>query len=111
MKMKSCLRNLVDRGILSLDNFAFNSEEKHFPKHSRETLDHVIYFFRVHLVGNEFGNSLRGPESPNFDALVDRNSNSNSNSTEHEIRGFAGNGQSSGGIDSSSGLNIWGIEP
>ena len=51
---------------------------------------------------SELGNSARRPESPNYDALVDHNTSSHSNSGANEIRRFAGNGQSSGEIDSSS---------
>ena len=51
---------------------------------------------------SEFGYSARRPESPIYDALVDHSTNSHSNSGANEIRRFAGNGQNSGAIDSSS---------
>ena len=54
---------------------------------------------------NEFGKSARRPESPRYDALVDHNTNSHSNSGENEKRRLAGNDQISGQIDSSSEIN------
>ena len=54
---------------------------------------------------SEFGNPAIRPESPSYYALVDDITNSHSNSGENEIRRFAGNGQSSGNICSSSEMN------
>ena len=51
---------------------------------------------------SEFGNSVRRPEIPSFDALIDHNSNSHSNSRENEIRGFTGNGRKNTQVDSGS---------
>ena len=54
---------------------------------------------------SEFGNSARRTESPSYDAAVDHNTNSHSNSGENEIRRFARNGRNSGEVDSSSEIN------
>ena len=40
---------------------------------------------------SEFGDFARRPESPNYETLIDHNSNSNSNSRENEIRRFTEN--------------------
>ena len=53
----------------------------------------------------EFGNSVRRPKSPSYDALVDLNTNSHSNSGENEIKRFAENGHNSREIDASSEIN------
>ena len=53
----------------------------------------------------DFGDSVRRPDSPSYDALIDRNSNSHSNSKKNEIRGIAGNGQLSCEISSGNELN------
>ena len=54
---------------------------------------------------SEFGNTPRRPESLSYDALVDHNTNSFSNSGENKMRRFAGNGRNSREIDSSSEIN------
>ena len=51
---------------------------------------------------SKFCNSVRRHESPCYNALVNHHSNSHSNSRENETRGFAGNGQNSGEVDSIS---------
>ena len=54
---------------------------------------------------SEFGNSVRTSEMPSYDTILDHNSNSHSNSREHEKKGFAGNGKISGGMNLSNELN------
>ena len=54
---------------------------------------------------SEYGNSVRSPESPSYDALIDHNSKSHSNSRDNEIRDFTSNGQNNAEIDSGSYFN------
>ena len=51
---------------------------------------------------SEFSNSVRRPECASYNALVNHGVNSHSNSGEVYIRGYAGNGQNSGEVESSS---------
>ena len=53
---------------------------------------------------SEYGNSVRRPESRSFDALIDHNSNNQSNSrmNENGTKEFADNRQMSGEIKSSN---------
>ena len=54
---------------------------------------------------SEHSNSVRRPENPNYNALVNHDVNSHSNSKEDEIRGYAGIGQNSREADFSSEIN------
>ena len=54
---------------------------------------------------SEFGNSVRRPGSPSYDALIDHTANSNSNSDKNVIKRFAVNGPHSKEIHSSSEIN------
>ena len=58
-------------------------------------LDVMIESGHYEREDGEFGDSVRRPDSPSYDALIDRNSNSHSYSKENENRGIAGNGQMS----------------
>ena len=58
-----------------------------------ENLDVMIGSSHYEREDSEFGNSVRTPESLSYDALVNHNSNTHSNSSENSFRGFAGNGQ------------------
>ena len=49
---------------------------------------------------SEFRNSVRWPESPRYDALIDHNGHSHSNSSENEVKGFTGNGRNTTEVDS-----------
>ena len=51
---------------------------------------------------SKFGDSARRPERPSYDALVDHNTNSHSNSGEIELKRVAGKNHNSEEIDSSS---------
>ena len=53
----------------------------------------------------EFSNSVRRPESLSYNILANHDVNSHSNSREDEIKGYTGNGQNSGEVDSSSEIN------
>ena len=48
---------------------------------------------RLEKEESEIGNSVRRPEGPSYNALVNHDVNSHSNSREDEIRCYAGNGQ------------------
>ena len=54
---------------------------------------------------SEFRNSASRLKIPNYDALLDRNTKSRTNSSENEIRLFAGNCHNSAEIGSSSKIN------
>ena len=54
---------------------------------------------------SEFSNSVRRPESPSYNTLANHDVNFHSNSRDNEIRGYAGSGQNSGEVDSSSEIN------
>ena len=60
-----------------------------------------------HYVGGDFkfGDFARRPESPNYETLVDHNSNSDSTSRENKIRRLAENGRLTSEISSDSNLN------
>ena len=68
-------------------------------------MDVMIRSSHYERENSEIRNSIRRPDSPSYDALIDQNSNTLSMSREIEIMGFAGNGGNSGEIDSSSELN------
>ena len=69
-----------------------------------ENMDIIIGRGHYEKEDSETGNSVRMLECPCYDALINHNSNTQSNPRENEIRGFAENGQSSAEIDSSSDL-------
>ena len=54
---------------------------------------------------SEFSNYVRRPQNPGYNALVNQDVKSHSNSREAEIRGYPGNGQNTDEIDSSSEIN------
>ena len=54
---------------------------------------------------SEVTNSVRRPESPSYNTLINHDVNSHSNSREGEIKGYAGSGHNSGEVDSSSEIN------
>ena len=60
---------------------------------------------RLEREESEFSNSIGRPESPSYNALVNHDVNSHSNSREDKIKDYAGNGQNSREVDSSSELN------
>ena len=70
-----------------------------------ENMDVMIGSNHYESEDSEIGNSVRRPENPTTDALVDYNSNTYSTSRENEHGGSVGNGQGSGETDSSSELN------
>ena len=67
-----------------------------------EKLDVMIGNCHYEKEDSEYGNSVRRPESRSYDALIDHNSNNHSNSRMNETKGFAGNRQMSGEINSSN---------
>ena len=67
-----------------------------------EKLDIMLGSNHLERQERELSNSVRRPESPNYNALVNHDVNSYPNSREDEIRGYARNGQNSGEVDSSS---------
>ena len=54
-----------------------------------ENIDIMLVSHLLEKQYSEFGNSVRRLESPSYDALVDHNSNSHSNSEENEIGGLS----------------------
>ena len=54
---------------------------------------------------SEFSNSVEKPESPSFNALVNNEFNSLSNSRNNEVRCFVSHGHNSGVTESSSEIN------
>ena len=70
-----------------------------------ENMDVMIESGHYEREDSEFGNFVRRPESPSYDALSDHNFNSQLISNENEIGGFAGNGQNTTELDSCSKLN------
>ena len=67
-----------------------------------ENMDVMIRSGHFEREDREVGNSVKKPESPSYDALIDHNYNSDTKSRENEMRGFAGN---TTGVDSASDLN------
>ena len=67
-----------------------------------ETFGVMIGSCHYEKADSEFGNSVRRPESRSYDALIDHNSNSHSKTRESKTKGFAGNRQLSGEINSSN---------
>ena len=67
-----------------------------------ENMDVMIGNCPYEKEDSEYGNSVRRPESCSYDTLIDHNSNSHSNSRNNEAKGFAGNRQLSGEINSSN---------
>ena len=70
-----------------------------------ENMDIMLGSNHFERKDSEFGNSARRLECPNYDALIDNNTNSHTNFGENAIRRFAGKVQDSGEIDSSSEIN------
>ena len=70
-----------------------------------ENLDIMLGSNRLEREPSEFSNSVRRPESPSYNALVNHDVNSHSIYREHEIRVYAGNGHNSCETDSSSDIN------
>ena len=66
-----------------------------------ENLDIMLGSNHLERAESELSYSVRRPESPSYNALVNHNVNSHFNSREDEIRGYAGNGPNSSEIDSS----------
>ena len=70
-----------------------------------ENLDIMLGSNHLETEESELSNSVRRPESPSYNALVNHDVNSHSNSREDEISVFAGNGQNLREVDSSSEIN------
>ena len=70
-----------------------------------ENLDIMLGGNNPETEGSEFSISVRRPESPSYNTLVNHDVISHSNSREEEIRGYAGNSRNSGEIDSSRETN------
>ena len=67
-----------------------------------ENLEILLRSNRLEREENEFSNSVRRPESPSYNAFVNYDTNSHSNSREDKIKGYLGNRQKSREADSSS---------
>ena len=65
-------------------------------------LDVMLGSNRLEREESDFSNSVRRPESLCYNALVNHDVNSHSNSREDEIRGYAEDGHNSREVDSSS---------
>ena len=61
----------------------------------RENIDIMLDTNHFEREECELSNSVRKPEISSFNALVNNESNSHSNSRENEIRGFASHGHNS----------------
>ena len=70
-----------------------------------ENLDIMLGCNRLGREESEISSSVRTPEISCYNALVNHDVNSHSNSREEEIRGYAGNTQNSREADSSSEIN------
>ena len=70
-----------------------------------ENLDIMLRGNRVETEESEFSNSVRRPESPTYDALVNHGTMSHTNAKEDEIKGYTGKGHNSREVDSSSEFN------
>ena len=70
-----------------------------------ENVDTLLCSNRREREQSEFSNSVRRPEIPSYNALVNHDVNSHCISREDEVSGFAGNGQNSREAYSSSEIN------
>ena len=70
-----------------------------------ENLDIMLGSNHLEREGSELSNSVRRPETPSYNALVNHDVNFHSISREDEIVGYAGNGQNSREANSSSEIN------
>ena len=70
-----------------------------------EKMDIMLGSNHLEREGSELSKSVCRPESPSYNALVNHDVNSHSNSREDEIGGYAGNSQNSREADSSCEIN------
>ena len=75
-----------------------------------ENMDIMLGTNHFQIEESELSNSVPRLESPRYNVLVNNESNSHYNSKENEIKGFAGHGDNSGGIESISEFNRLSVE-